>query len=539
MLLALALASAAVSFADSPAALSADNIRLSEECEAVFDGGTLVVTDTNDNNDVWNSKLLLDAGIELTPGEEYTVSFSLSGENGVGEFFLCRSENIDDRYDSTFTAEAGDRSIAFTAAGDRLFIGMQVGSLGKGHSVTAAVTNLSLLSESGQPGLLRRENCAVSVSESGITATDTGDNNDVWNSKLLYRTDEALTAGKTYQLTFTLTGDSGAGEFFVCRTADINDRIDATFVNQTGEHTVTFTAGSDRLCIGMQLGNLGPGGSVTLAITDLTEVRKAAAAGGQSPLQPRFEPEIVMSENCDCAMESNGGQTVITAADTSAEDGVWTSKVLVFLGEILEEGRIYAANVNLAGDGNVGEFFFLKSEDMMDRYSFGDQPGDHTPQFKAEGENLYAGMQMGNAGEGNEVTVTIGNIFTIPGLQTQGENCDKAVSEGAITLTDTDDNPDVWNSKAVFDTGIALEPGKEYTATFTLAGDNGVGEFYFLKSEDIMDRYSFDDKPGTHTITFTADRSDLYFGIQCGSIGNGNSVTISDITVTPAGTEGE
>ena len=393
MLVAFTVGIAAVSCAENPVGLSEEGVRLIEQCEAAFDGNSLVVTDTDDNGDVWSSKLLLDAGLELTPGEAYTISFSLAGANGVGEFFLCRSENIDDRYDETFAAEAGTRSIAFTASQNRVWIGMQVGNLGKGRSVTAMIADLSPLAESANPGLLRAENCTVSVEGGVITAVDTGDNNDVWNSKLLYDAG-ALEVGKTYCLSFSLAGENGVGEFFICKSPDLNHRYDATFVNAAGPNSVVFTAESDRLLIGMQFGDVGLG---------------------------------------------------------------------------------------------------------------------------------------------NEVEVTIGDICRIPGRQTSGENVADSYGQDTVTLTDTDDNPDVWSSKAVFDSGIALEPGTEYTATFTLTGDNGVGEFFFLKSDDINNRYSFDAEPGTHTITFTAEDAALYFGIQCGNIGNGNSVTISDLSVTPTG----
>ena len=545
VLLTFTAGSTAVSLADSPVLFSAENMRLKEGCEAVFDGNTLVVTDTEDNGDVWSSKLLLDAGMELTPGEQYTVSFSLSGDSGVGEFFLCKSENIDDRYDETFASENGERSISFKAANDRVFIGMQVGNVGKGHSVMAAVTNLSPLSESENPGLLRAENCAVKIAGSVITATDTNANNDVWNSKLLYRTGMALQAGKTYRLSFTLAGSNGVGEFFICRSGNLNDRDDATFVNQGGSRSVTFTAGSGELYIGMQFGNLGVGNNVTLTITELREDSKdeVKETGGSGPsggfAPPPEVPGVVMSENCTYEVRRGEGRTVMTAVDTGKETDVWTSKLLVYLGDILEKNKIYASIISMEGDGPVGEFFFLKSGDMNDRYSFDNTPGEHTVQFKAEDTALYAGMQFGDIGEGNEVTVTVGDVFLIPGLQTQGENCTESLSEGMITLTDIADNPDVWDSKAVFDTGIVLEPGKEYTATFTLTGENGVGEFFFLKSSDIDQRYTFDNEPGEHTVTFTAEDTVLFFGIQCGNIGNGNSVSISGISVTEAESGGD
>ena len=60
------------------------------------------------------------------------------------------------------------------------------------------------------------------------------------------------------------------------------------------------------------------------------------------------------------------------------------SKILYFLGEILEKGRYYAANFNLAGENGVGEFFFCKRDNLDDRYSFDNVAGDHTARFAAE-----------------------------------------------------------------------------------------------------------------------------------------------------------
>ena len=99
MVFALLLGNLAVGYAEDAVKPAEEDIKLLENCTADFDANKLVVTDTDDNNDVWSSKLLLDAGLELTPGEQYKLSFSLAGENGVGEFFLCKSEN---RYDGQY-----------------------------------------------------------------------------------------------------------------------------------------------------------------------------------------------------------------------------------------------------------------------------------------------------------------------------------------------------------------------------------------------------------------------------------------------------
>ena len=671
LVLAFAFAMVPAAYAAGSLTLSEGSVKLMDNCSVTFDGGKLTVTDTDDNNDVWSSKLLLDAGLELTKGEQYKVSFALAGENGVGEVFLCKSENVDDRYDETFASEAGDRAITFTAAASKVYFGLQVGNLGKGNSVTITVSDLVKLSESECPELLRAENCSVSVQNGVISATDTGDNNDVWNSKVLYAPGIALEAGMTYTLSLDLSGDNGVGEFFVCKSPDLNDRYDATFVNAAGSRTVTFTATGDTLFIGMQFGNLGKGNSVTAAIGEVKEAaaapaqKEAAAAPAQQvqdngadaddviaencsfsingnsitvtdlgdvndPWDSKFlcdagvelepgktyeiqfalagdngvgefflcksrdlddrydetffsmnggktvvftavgtrayigmqvgnlgngnsvtvtvseirenteavqkEAKLIVAENCTYEVETTDAQTVIEATDISENNDIWNSKLLYYLGEILEKGGFFVANFNLAGANGVGEFFFLKADNMdaENRYSFDNTAGDHTAKFKADGSELYAGMQFGNIGEGNEVTASIFDIFRVPGQQRSSENCGEALSQGAITIQDTSDEEGVWTSKAVYDTGIVLEPGKKYRATVTLAGDNGVGEFFFLKADNTEpdSRYSFDNADGVKEIEFVADGTDLFFGIQCGNIGNGNSVTISNISVS-------
>ena len=505
-------------------ALTEENIVLQENCTVAYDGNKLTVTDTEENNDVWSSKLLLNAGLELTVGEQYQVSFELAGETGVGEFFLCKSENLDDRYDETFASEEGNRSITFTAADTKVYIGLQVGNLGNGNSMTATVSGIIKQSEAEYPELLRTENCTISMQDGVLTATDDNDNNDVWNSKLLYVPNIDVKPGKTYSLRFELSGENGVGEFFVCKSANLNDRFDSTFVNREGTKTVTFRANSDKIYIGMQFGNLGKGNSVSMTVSEVKEYKqpeKPAQTGG----------EVLVAENTTYEVETKNEETVIEATDTSDNNDVWNSKILYYMGDILETGRYYAANFNLSGENGVGEFFFCKKDNLDDRYSFDNIAGDHTAKFTAEDEKLYAGMQFGNIGEGNDVTATIYDVFQVPGLQTSSENCYENLSRDGIMITDTSDNSDVWNSKAVYNTGMELEQGRTYTATFTLSGENGVGEFFFLKSANTDDRYTFDNAAGEHTVTFVADGTDLYFGFQCGNIGNGNNVMLSNVSI--------
>lgn len=635
--------------------------KISENVTVDVDGGKISVTDTDDNDDVWNSKVLLETGMTLVPGQEYKISFDLSGSNGVGELFLCKSENLDDRYDETFTNEEGNRSITFTAAGEKLYVGMQVGNIGNGNTVTANIADICERENSEYPDILMTANCDVKVENGKIIVTDTSDNNDVWNSKLLYEANVELEVGKYYEVELLLSGDNGVGELFVCRSKDLNDRYDSTFVNTSGSKKVSFTAESSKLYIGMQFGNIGKGNTASASvngvatsvkklpepntlytITDengvlvikatdnssvndvwdsfvLSDIFKNLVPGQQyeisfelsgdngvgefflckSPnLDDRYDVTFTnanglntvvftaegtdayvgmqlgniglgnsvtakidsmnpydaatggktgvrVAQNCNQTVtrtvNEDADKTVISVTDTDDNNDVWTSKLLYYFGNILETGKDYIAKINLSGStDNMGEFFFLKSDDMGDRYSFDSAAGDHTVAFTAESEKLYAGAQFGNVGSGNDFVVTISDVFEKPFDKQYTENCTEDMNRGSVTLTVVSDNNDVWNSKAVYKTGIALEAGKEYIATVTLSGDTvNLGEFFFLKSDntDSAFRYEgvYDEGSGTYERTFTAEGSDLYIGIQCGNIGVGNCVTISNVTVTEKG----
>ena len=495
-------------------------------CDVKVEDGKITATDTGDGSDVWNSKLLYDAGVELEVGKSYEVEFTLSGDQGVGEFFLCKSQDLNDRYDSTFVNTPGKKTVSFTAESTRLYIGMQFGSLGKGNSVSAAIDSVkTCLPKYPEPNTVY-----TITNENGVLVIEATDNslvNDVWDSSVLCDIYQDLVPGRQYEISFELSGAQGVGEFFLCKSADLNDRYDATFTNASGLNTVVFTAEGTHAYIGMQLGNIGKGNSVTAKITNLAPYD--AASGGKTGVR--------VAQNCTQSVTrtvtEDADKTEISVTDTNDNNDVWTSKLLYFFGNILKTGKEYMAKINLSGSTDtMGEFYFLKSDNIDNRYSFDNVAGDHTVQFTAESEKLYAGVQFGNIGSGNDFVVTITDLFEKPFDTQYTDNCKEDMSRGSVTLTDTGDNNDVWNSKAVYNTGITLEPGKEYTVTFTLTGDNGVGEFFFLKSDNIDNRYSFDNTPGEHTITFTAEDAVLYMGIQCGNIGNGNSMTVSNITVT-------
>ena len=59
--------------ADTPPEFQFENAKVMNHCDVEIDGNTIVVTDTDFNEDVWDSKFLIDAGVELEPGDSIVV----------------------------------------------------------------------------------------------------------------------------------------------------------------------------------------------------------------------------------------------------------------------------------------------------------------------------------------------------------------------------------------------------------------------------------------------------------------------------------
>lgn len=527
------------SFADGGLTLTP---KKEENVTVSVNGNSVSLTDTDSNNDVWNSKVLFEADKALVPGKEYQISFDLNGDNGVGELFLCKSNSLDDRYDDTFTSEDGSRSYTFTAAGPKLYIGMQMGNVGVGNTVNAVIKDVCERDQAKYPALVTTANCDVEIVDNKITATDTNDNGDVWNSKLLFEVDADLVVGKKYEVDFSLSGDNGVGEFFVCKSPDLNDRYDGTFANGKGKQSVHFKAENPKLYIGMQFGNIGKGNSVSMTFD-----------GVKKYLVPVAPPTV------DYTVTDKDGILTIVATDLSSNNDVWNSQVLVPLGGLVP-GKEYEITFNVSGEHGVGEVF-LNTDASLDfdkHYTRSDTPNNEdwqvfvnqednlTMRFVAQDSVAYIGLQMGNIGVGNSVTVKITKpTVYLPGVK-HTEACSYEISsdeDNIVKIVAVDENADedgVWTSKLVYFLGNLLETGKNYVVRVAATG---VGEMFLKKDDSIGDvtgnAYAeikhYDPWTSTNDLAFTATSDQLYAGLQFGAPGTGNrfEVEIQDVIEVP------
>lgn len=540
------------------------NVKTKENANVDVSGSKITVTDTSFNDDVWNSKALVDTGVTLEPGKQYTVSYTLSGKEGVGEFFLCKGESLDARYSDSFTTGAGSHVITFTAASPKLFLGMQVGNVGSDNSVTADIASINEVAFTNGFTVLKSNNCEVSIEGGKLTVTDTSDNNDVWDSVVLFDAGMKLQVGQPYAVDYMLSGEHGVGEVFMCKSLDLGNRYDTTFANDAGSKHRYFVAQTERVLIGMQVGNIGKGNSVTIE-------------GVNAVYTP-----VPVSTLVDMAEFDD--KVVIRATDNSSEQGIWTSNVLYKLADNLVDGQEYEVSFNIIGDNGVGEVFlnyennldwdkhYNKTDDQEhpDYTIYVDQTGIHTMHFKAKGSEAYLGMQMGNIGKGNSVIVEASR----PTLYTNSKDAqaglkwlDRAVAKlttapnstkvagTTIAVTDTASHEDpenelnkVWTSKVLTFFGNILEHGKTYVAKLKLSvtsaetgepvADAPMGEFFLMDGTNMdSDRIdnTYTNLKGEQTLVFKADDAPLYAGIQCGNVGEGNTfnVELEELYETP------
>lgn len=533
------------------------NVKTKENANVDVSGSKITVTDTSFNDDVWNSKALVDTGVTLEPGKQYTVSYTLSGKEGVGEFFLCKGESLDARYSDSFTTGAGSHVITFTAASPKLFLGMQVGNVGADNSVTADIASINEVAFTDGFTVLKSNNCEVSIEGGKLTVTDTSDNNDVWDSVVLFDAGVKLQVGQPYALDYLVSGEHGVGEVFMCKSLDLGNRYDTTFANDTGSKHRYFVAQTERVLIGMQFGNIGKGNSVTIE-------------GVNAVYTPVPIPTLVdMAEFED--------KVVIRATDNSYDNDIWTSKVRYKLADNLEVGKEYEVSFNVIGDDGIGEVFLSDENNSDKRYKKSDdgfdifvkEAGLYTMHFKATGPEAYLVMQMGNIGKGSSViveasrpTVYTGSKDAQVGLKwmdkavaklTTASNSTK-VAGTTITATDTNGENDneVWDSKAMTFLGNILEKGKTYVAKLFLSStsyienpepgqNNHMGEVV-LKDANGND-YGGAYAAGSNMVVFKVPEAQagvedtaapLYALVQCGNVGEGEEFTaeITDLFET-------
>lgn len=457
----------------------------------------------------------------------------------------------------------------------------------------------------------------VSLQESASSATlkiTKAPENDrgVWKAKLYAATGTVLEGGKSYVIKFDVKGSRDQAEYEACFDGDYENAYGALYGRSlkagTADHIEYFLTpdvAHGPLTLRLQLGKTDStkGNNITLSGFSIEEVKTTAQdIGSQSydtgssetitdvpmpgfayPVTTEAEtihvddayvPQTVSlsaaaiawdDSEASASVEGGGAKLVIAKARDPERGGVWSQRLQVGTGVVLEPGVTYQVSASLAAEQATGDWELLLSngQDETDfnpggnGYGFG--PGGNgngnvsftftAPSGLSEYKELVLRFQLGNSAE-NTITVsgisvsklvpahdetkggsTENNSFFIETNNgTEAGLTGNGSSATAHVITPGDD----WHIKLYALTGVTLESGKTYKISMKVSGAGNWNVAYKRsggEETDFNGAMTFGDTV-TNTVTVPADMSGtLEILLKLGSVAADGKVTVSDIKI--------
>ena len=556
------------------------------DAEMTGDGSSATAT-VNTNGEDWNIKFYAKPGLTLEAGSTYTISFDLSGASGVPVFYKNNGTG-DEAGFGTETGNEGTVTHTVTpTTGGEMEIMLKLGLLDEGTAVK--VSNVKIeKAETGWSEIDLGEfkypvsemipgettaNSFILEGNSGAAAELTGNGSSAtaeittkgadWNVKFYAVTGLSLEAGKTYKISFDLSGASGVP---VCykNGGNGNEEGYGTEIADAGtvEHQVTPSEGGG-LEIMLKIGAFDNGTKITVSNVKVEAAEPAYVNAIAAAIA--YPDSFFLEANTGAAAEMSGDGSSATAKVTLPKDD-WNVKFYIFPGTVLEAGQTYRISLKVANA--PGRQVCFKNSTTGNETGFGDRflGADATETLTyevtpSEGGKLEIMLKIGNVPQDTEVTVsdikveklgsefsevelngfaypvtqmTLGNTTANSFFLESNSGADASLTGDGDSATATVNvNGSDWNIKFYALTGLTLEAGKTYKISFKLSGASGVPVFY--KNNTTGNEEGFGSKTadaGTveHEVT-PSDAGGLEIMLKLGAFPVGTEVTMSDIAV--------
>lgn len=269
------------------------------------DSVTMNITAVPGSRAAEKAQLYVHTGVELKPGVDYRVSFSLSAEREQPEYAVCldggAAECAYGRLDKRSVAAGGMDKVDYRFAPEkeggelvlRLLLGktgaegntLRLSDLAVEEAVGEEIGESRVIAENldySEPGAITcwaNEDSGASVTSDGSSATLTvtrtpATGAEVWKIKLMVATGLKPEAGKTYRISYDVKA-SAAGEFEVCyNEGDVEKGYDVQYSQRLSAEKETRSrriyVPEDRenpgeLILQLSLGKLGKGTRVTVS----------------------------------------------------------------------------------------------------------------------------------------------------------------------------------------------------------------------------------------------------------------------------------
>ena len=591
------------------------------------DSATLKITKAPENAEdrgVWKAKLFAATGVTPEAGTTYKVKFDLKSEKDQAEYEVCFDGSSENAYGAplygrSLTAGGTDHvEFSFTPAESKgeLKLRLQMGKTDTAQGNTVTISNLSVesmkvettevASVSYQTGRNVREEhgdgIEQTVSASGSSATlnvtKAREGGGLWSSRLFVNTGVTPEAGQRYRVTADMsTNQAFDGAEIVCD----NGGAEAGYGKQpglslsgSGTYTADFIApdsGCGELVLRFQLGNSPAGNTVTVSnirvqkITtettnvDLggfaypvtTEPQTTTVPAGWAAQSVSLSATSVAYDGFEQNAYMDGGEAVLDITKGREGGGIWSSRLNVGTGVVLEPGQKYAVSAVLHSKAAIGEFQCLYSNGVEenDDYNLGGKgyqdgsyglsvgAGESTTVYqefvapeRSQYNPLVLRFQLGESPAPN--TVTVSNVVVSKWVEeheettggstqnnsffmdlrggAQAEITGNGGSASARIITPGDD----WQVKLYADTGVTLQSGKSYEISFSVNAPAACSAVFKRDGGEETDFGSESIAAGSQTITHyvtpeTAGR--LQIILKIGNLPAGSTVTISGIAI--------
>ena len=455
----------------------------------------------------------------------------------------------------------------------------------------------------------------VSLEESGSSATlkiTKAPENDrgVWKAKLYAATGAVLEGGKSYLIKLDVKGSRDQGEYEACFDGDYENAYGALYgrsltAGETDhiEYFVTPDVAHGPLTLRLQLGKTDTtaGNNITLSGLSIMEVEPTATdIGSQSydtgsaeelidvempgfaypvttdastvhvddtyvPQSLSLSAQAIAWDGSEATASVEGGGARLVISKEKDGGGVWSQRLQIGTGVVLEPGATYQVSASLAAEQATGDWELLLSNGQDEGdcnpggngYGFG--PGGNgdgsvsftftAPEGLSEYKELVLRFQLSNSGE-NTITVSgIGVSKFVPahdetsGGSTENNSFFIENNNGAEAVLSGDGSSasalvtkpgDDWHIKMYALTGATLESGKTYKISMKVSGAGNW--FVTYKREggeetDFNGDMSFGDVV-TNTVTVPDGMSGkLEILLKLGSVAADGKVTVSDIKI--------
>lgn len=545
-------------------------------------------------NGVWQSKLFVNTGVTLEAGAKYKVSAKVASVKAMN-FEICYNNGDTEKgYEALYgqTVAAGETKtcvkefeVAADAVTNNLVLQFQLGATPAGNTITVSDVTLEkwVPAHDETTGGSTTKNdfdvetnggadAALSGNGSSATVLVNTSTGDDWHIKFYAKPHVTLENGKTYKISFKVSGASGCSAFYK-RLGGDEDSFGTESIT-SAEQTVTHIVApeeSGELEIMLKVGTVASGSRVTVSNVQIAELEETESANLMTVSLRTWAPVNFWTHEDYAATISNSGSSAsLTIQNAPANKEVWKVKLFAETGVALAAGKSYRISADVKATSDVG-YEICYNNGAVEKgvgalYGLTATSAANTVVYDVTPENdatLILQFSLGNAAVGT--TVTVSNIKVEELSLTAGENLlsnfsfnstgyiGNASDGGYVTelsqnstsvtmnISEAPAERNPWNVKLNIRTGFTPQKGKSYRVRFDIEGTKAqdlVEVFYDGTAEAAYGAlYNQSLSTGKKTLSYTVKgdgtKGELTLQVRLGKTNgtDGNTVTVSNIVI--------